>query len=124
VLACPTDVARIIFFKKEVSAASIENIILDKLHACQRFAEGNTRMKDFDDLYRIAADPGLRIRSEVLKNLAEYREISLRIKPQYSDQLAPIWDRYMQRRDYPAVKDLPKTILEVIEFVNFFLERI
>lgn len=124
VLACPTDVAQIIFLKKEVAAASIENIILDKLHACHRFAEGNTRMKDFDDLYRIAVDTGVRIRSDILKNLAEYRRIELKIKPQLSDYLAPHWDKYTQRRDYPAVRDLPKSIWEVIEIINLFLKGI
>lgn len=34
----------------QVTAASLENIIIDKVAACYRFASGNTRMKDFDDL--------------------------------------------------------------------------
>jgi hypothetical protein len=35
-------------------SASVENIIADKVAACIRFGAGNTRMKDFDDLWRLS----------------------------------------------------------------------
>ncbi len=40
--------------EKTILSASIENIIADKLSACHRFAAGNTRMKDYDDLWRLS----------------------------------------------------------------------
>ena len=35
-------------------ASSLEKIITDKVVTCHRFKSGNTRMKDFDDLWRIS----------------------------------------------------------------------
>jgi len=37
-----------------IQAATIENIIADKLAAANRFKAGNTRMKDIDDLWRLS----------------------------------------------------------------------
>ncbi|NBO39584.1 hypothetical protein EBU99_13480, partial [bacterium] len=38
----------------KIRSATIENIVADKVAACRRFESGNTRMKDFDDLWRIS----------------------------------------------------------------------
>ncbi|RYE43291.1 MAG: hypothetical protein EOP48_22995, partial [Sphingobacteriales bacterium] len=38
----------------KINVVTIENIISDKLSACQKFKGGNTRMKDYDDLWRIS----------------------------------------------------------------------
>ena len=55
VYALPTDIVKVkSTLDGEVRlAASIENIICDKLSASHKFKSGNTRMKDFDDLWRI-----------------------------------------------------------------------
>lgn len=54
VFAIKTHRRRIKIANVQITAASLENIIIDKISSCQKFAGGNTRMKDFDDLYRIA----------------------------------------------------------------------
>jgi hypothetical protein len=38
----------------KILSATIENIIVDKISACHRFGSGNSRMKDFDDLWRLS----------------------------------------------------------------------
>ena len=38
----------------EIEAPTMEKIIADKVAACHQFKGGNTRMKDFDDLWRIS----------------------------------------------------------------------
>ncbi len=55
VYALPTDLAKIKSTIADTSykAASIKNIIADKMDAAFRFGSGNTRIKDFDDLWRI-----------------------------------------------------------------------
>ena len=37
-----------------IRASALEKIIADKIKTCHRFKSGNTRMKDFDDLWRIS----------------------------------------------------------------------
>jgi len=39
---------------KNILAATIESIIIDKIDASHKFKSGNTRIKDYDDLYRFA----------------------------------------------------------------------
>ena len=56
VYTLPTDLVKIksTVSGRSLTSASIENIITDKVSAAHRFAGGNTRMKDFDDLWRIS----------------------------------------------------------------------
>lgn len=124
VLSSPTDIARIVFLKREISAASIENIIIDKLHACHRFGDDNTRMKDYDDLYRIATDRGPKIREDVLKDLSEIRQVALNINPRIADALAPHWNKYRAEAKYAGAERLPKSIHKVIEITNKFLKSL
>ncbi len=55
----PADVAEIpspLGSENSILAASIENIVADKLMAVHRFKAGNTRVKDYDDLWRISSE--------------------------------------------------------------------
>jgi hypothetical protein len=52
-----TDTAKVespIDVEVSILSASIENIIVDKFSASVRFGSGNTRMKDYDDLWRLS----------------------------------------------------------------------
>jgi hypothetical protein len=71
---------------KIYEAASIENIICDKLSAANQFRGGNTRMKDFDDLWRISKS-GVKIDSKKLKLLLNLKQINI--------QLNTDWCEYM-----------------------------
>lgn len=59
-----------------IVAATVENIIADKLAASQRFKGGNTRMKDFDDLWRISKSLSFPIDWKILRELLANRGIS------------------------------------------------
>lgn len=123
VLRTPTHVAEVVFLRNESKAASIENIVMDKLNACHDFGHDNTRMKDFDDLYRIATDSGLRLRANILRDLSEVRRIPLKIDAKTSESLSKHWERYLDRKGYPGASVLPRDISEVIDIVNKFLSR-
>jgi len=60
--------------EKTIRAATIENIIADKLAACHRFGAGNTRMKDLDDLWRLSQSSS-EVRTSKLKALLRARKI-------------------------------------------------
>jgi hypothetical protein len=51
----------------------MENIIADKLSARQQFGSGNTRMKDFDDLWRIIQSD-VKINRKKLTNLIQKKD--------------------------------------------------
>ncbi|MFW7382164.1 MAG: nucleotidyl transferase AbiEii/AbiGii toxin family protein [Oligoflexus sp.] len=59
-----------------IYVATIENIISDKIAACHRFKSGNTRMKDFDDLWRIAMFQPSPVRWDLLREILDSRAIS------------------------------------------------
>ena len=59
----------------EIVAVTVENIIADKLSAAHRFKSGNTRMKDFDDLWRISKADSTHIVWQVLSELLKERVI-------------------------------------------------
>lgn len=104
----------------DIVAASMENIILDKLHACARYGAGNTRMKDYDDLFRIAVF-GVDVNFSLLTALATIREIKLKIDPSFSDALYSRWKDYRNRKDYRQARELPAEISHVIDIINEFL---
>jgi predicted nucleotidyltransferase component of viral defense system len=97
--------------------ASIENIIADKLAASAQFAAGNTRMKDFDDLWRISKSK-IEIDSKLLIKILKSRKISAELSDQWRN---PVIERDWQRhaRRY---KDLPINLKEVFHDVNTWLE--
>ena len=60
---------------ESISVATIENIVADKIAACFRIKGGNTRMKDFDDLWRISQFQPNLIRWELLTDVQSHQTI-------------------------------------------------
>ena len=103
--------------EKTILSASIENIIADKLSACHRFAAGNTRMKDYDDLWRLSKSE-VNIDSKKLKTLARKRDISLTLDTQWiGTDIDRMWESHRKR-----YQDLPQTLREVFGDVNSWLQ--
>lgn len=100
----------------EIKAASIENIIGDKLAAVQRFKGGNTRIKDFDDLWRISTSKQS-VDTKKLKSLLSSRKISPRLEKAWiGDEMNRAWKTHQAR-----YKDLPKNLETLFLSVNKWL---
>ncbi len=104
---------------KTIISASIENIIADKLSACHRFAAGNTRMKDYDDLWRLSKSE-VPIDNKKLKKIARRREIPLSLNLMWIvPDLERMWKRHQKR-----YHDLPPILEMVFKEVNLWLTKI
>jgi hypothetical protein len=104
---------------KTILSASIKNIVADKLSTCQRFAGGNTRMKDYDDLWRLSQSKIL-VNRKVLVSVAEIRKIPLRLNSEWiGEDLTRMWKSHQRR-----YKDLPEVLGDVFDQVNRWLESI
>lgn len=116
----PTDIEIItspLTESREIQAASIENIITDKLSALYRFGAGNTRIKDLDDLWRLSQTKNRKINSKKLKKLVKGREISLQLNKKWiSDEMEQSWKNHKKR--YP---DLPDGLFIVFSVINKWL---
>ena len=99
-----------------IRSATLENIVADKLRACHRFKSGNTRMKDFDDLWRLSQAVGTidKKKLAVLINAESSRFILDRswINP----DLERIWATHRKR-----YKDLPESLENLFAVVNAWL---
>ena len=102
----------------EIVAVTVENIIADKLSAGHRFKSGNTRMKDFDDLWRIskaASTPiSWRALSEVLMERAIIPELDL---AWISVEMDRAWAAHLA-----ANSGLPASLRTVMNEVNQWLK--
>jgi hypothetical protein len=108
----------------QVTAASLENIIVDKVAACHRFAGGNTRMKDFDDLYRIAK-ANQKVDTELIKKIATERGVELSLNPKWANnQMKEAWAEYTQKKVYKDASDLPKDISQIIDITNEYINHV
>lgn len=124
VFAAPTHTATVKMINKEIRAASMENIILDKVSACHRFKGGNTRMKDYDDLYKIALSDS-EVRPVVLVELARARGIELFLQTSWIDtDMTQFWSDYRNQIAYKGAKNLPEDMIEVVEIINKYLTNI
>lgn len=103
----------------EYRVATIENIIADKLAASAQFESGNTRMKDFDDLWRISKSE-IKIDSKNLAKILKTRKIPIQLDREW---LNPImtqdWKRHAKR-----YKDLPPKLETIFEEINGWLETV
>ncbi len=121
VFAIETDTSEIsspVNEEKVILSASIENIIADKLSACHRFAAGNTRMKDYDDLWRLSKSEVL-INSNKLKILTKNRNIPLSLEMHWiGADLERMWKSH--RRRY---QDLPEKIEIVFDEINVWIKE-
>lgn len=121
VFAVKTHSKRIKFADTQVTAASLENIIVDKVAACHRFAGGNTRMKDFDDLYRIAkANP--KVEGNLVQKIATERSIELSLDLKWINrQMKEAWEEYTQKKVYKDTSGLPQDISQLIVITSEYL---
>lgn len=65
--------------RREILAASIENIVADKLMAVHRFKAGNTRIKDYDDLWRISRS-AIEVDKKKMGSILNARKIPARLE--------------------------------------------
>jgi len=121
VFAVQTHSKKIQLAQTQVTAASLENIIIDKVAACHRFAGGNTRMKDFDDLYRIA-HANFEVEARLVQKLAAERQVQLYLDHKWLNQrMKQAWTEYTQKKVYKDASGLPKEITEVVDAANEYL---
>lgn len=104
---------------KKIKVASLENIIADKIMASQRFGSGNTRLKDFDDLWRLSQNnPSLKV--EKLKTILKERKILPTLDKEWiGKQMNESWKSHRKR-----YKDLPESLEEVFKEVNVWLAKL
>ena len=101
----------------EIKAASIENIIADKLNTVQRFKAGNTRIKDFDDIWRIS-NSDQEINTKKLTSLLKKRKISPTLDKNWiNEEMEASWAKHRKR-----YKDLPENLSTLFEIVNTWLK--
>lgn len=102
----------------KIRGSSIEEIIADKVTACHRFRGGNTRMKDYDDLWRISKSD-LAIKWTTVKRLLKAREVPSLIDMIWiNSETSASWSRH--RRRY---KDLPIDLKNVFSGINTWLRK-
>jgi hypothetical protein len=99
-------------------SASIENIILDKVAASSKFKGGNTRIKDFDDLWRLSQSK-ISVDKLKIKNLFDKNLLESKLSEEWiSDILENGWKRHWKK-----YQDLPTTIQKVFGDVNEWLKN-
>ena len=122
VFAIETDISKIhspVNEDRIILSASVENIILDKLSACHRFAAGNTRIKDYDDLWRLSESPII-IDSKKLNLIAKKKSISLLLDNKWiGPDLENMWKNHRKR-----YQDLPIDLELVFKQINSWLKKI
>lgn len=102
-----------------IQAAAMENIIADKLDASHSYVAGNTRMKDFDDLWRISKSKDKPINWQKLKKLLTDRMIKVSLNKDWiTDSMRELW-----RVHASEYEDLPKDLNSLFEEVNLWFER-
>jgi len=119
VYALPTDVAKVksTLDGKMRRAASIENILCDKISAAHQFKSGNTRMKDFDDLWRIVKSD-ISVDHNKLKKLLSERGISRNLELDWIPFLKDSWKRHIK-----SYKDIPVDLADVFSEINGWLDK-
>jgi len=120
VYSLPTDVAIVksTIGKGSHLSASIENIIADKMHASYKYRGGNTRMKDFDDLWRISKSDK-KIRKSKIKKLFKEKEVDFYLDENWAEFMDIAW-----RKHSKVYSDLPNDIKTVFLDINDWLTRL
>ena len=99
-----------------LTSASIENFIADKVSAAHKFAGGNTRMKDFDDLWRISKS-NIKISRNKVNKLFRKREIPFSLEKAWAESLNHAWKGHVKR-----YKDLTGELSVIFKDINSWLE--
>lgn len=118
--------------KIEVRSYPKEFIFAEKLETIVYRGSGNTRMKDFHDLYTLISMPGCLDPSytdHVVRNVFNHRQSSLQLLPLHFDTetmgiLQPVWGDYHQHiPTNPTLISPPKSLLVLIAEINAWLGR-
>lgn len=121
VYAIPSAIANIaspIAAEEFICVATMENIISDKISACHRFKSGNTRMKDFDDLWRISMFTPSPVRWDMLQEILESRSILPSLNLGWiNPQMEKSWEAHVKRN-----KGLPADLSQLMSTVNDWLK--
>lgn len=89
------------------------------MHAIQRFKSGNTRLKDYDDLWRLSKS-GLKFRRDKLAALLLEKKITPSLNQEWiHPELERMWKNYHSRYD-----DLPEYLSELFEGVNIWITSV
>jgi len=120
IYALPTDTAKVksTIDGKHRKSASLENIVCDKLAASYQFKSGNTRMKDFDDLWRISQSD-IKVDSRKLKKLLESKDLPLKLNLEWITFLIESWKRHTK-----SYKDIPRDLSSVFKDINSWLSKL
>jgi hypothetical protein len=122
IFAVETDIATIsspVHPDIEINSASIENIILDKFSACVRFGGGNTRIKDYDDLWRLGQS-NVEIDKSKLSTLVKKQKIKLELNKNWiGPDIERAWKKH--QKQYP---DLPKELIKIFDDVNSWIKQV
>lgn len=100
----------------KIQTSTMESIISDKIAASYRFGSGNTRMKDFDDLWRLSrSDQPVNARK--LKILLQRKKVFLHLDEAW---LNPLLDaQWANHRS--TYLDLPENLKPLFQEVNRWL---
>lgn len=120
VLGVPTDIQQIQINRQLINAASIENIIIDKLSACYQFRGGNTRAKDYDDLLRIS-EHASEVDKEKFLKLCKIRGVTIK-ELDYNWLPGDLSEAWADHVGYDKSKYLPRDIGEVFAIINDFIK--
>ena len=103
----------------KLAAVTLENIVADKLSASKRFDSGNTRMKDYDDLWRISRMDLPAVNCSDLKEILESRGIASQLDPAWVNaNMLQNWSNHCRRN-----RGLPEDLLQLMGEVNGWLLR-
>ena len=119
VYALPTDIKKVksTISKREYQSASIENIICDKISASHEFGSGNTRVKDFDDLFRIK-NSQIDVDSKKLMQLISQRKIDLVLDKKWiTKDMQKGWKNHLVKN-----KGLPLELEGLFDEINSWLK--
>jgi hypothetical protein len=103
--------------ENNILSATVENIIADKLAACHQFASGNTRMKDYDDLWRISQSK-VKISTTKIKKILRKRKIIAHLELSW---IGPNMDRDWKSH-VSKYRDLPTHLEHLFAEVNQWLQ--
>lgn len=102
----------------KIKSVTVENIITDKLAACHRFGSGNTRMKDFDDLWRLSQSD-VSINKVQLLKILKSRKVSHQLDTSWiNSEMKRVWASHQKRYD-----DLPEKLEELFKEINQWLKN-
>ena len=112
-----TNIASPLANQETIIVVTMENIVADKLSAAHRYGSGNTRMKDFDDLWRIALFKPNLIKWIELKQILTSRSIAASVDDTWiTTDMSRAWQSHVGRNP-----GLPADLRSLMQTVNEWL---